>query len=209
MRKKRLLPLILWTVFLFSTCIAGSNNAYAHCDTMSGPVVKDAREAFEKKDITPVLKWVSQEKEPEVRAAFDAALTERSQGPTAQEKADMKFFETLIRIHRAGEGASFSGIKPAEAVEPIEVEADKALESGSAESLTGEMAGHLTGEIKKKFSLALEKKKHMNESVAAGREYVEAYVAYLHYVEGVHKAITAKAEHHSEEGGGQAEHDEK
>ena len=36
----------------------------------------------------------------------------------------------------------------------------------------------------------------MNESVDAGREYVEAYVEYVHYVEGLHNAVAGKGGHH-------------
>jgi len=186
-------------IFFISAFLIGSNSAYAHCDTMGGPVVKDAKVALEKKDVTPVLKWVKKEKEPEVRSAFEAALTERVKGPEAQEKADTKFFETLVRIHREGEGAPFTGMKPADAIEPIEQEADKALEAGSVDNLTTEMSQHLISGVKERFDRVLDKKKHMNDSVDAGREYVETYVDYLHYVEGVHKTIAGKGGHHHEE----------
>jgi hypothetical protein len=33
--------------------------ASAHCDTMNGPVVADARQALESGHLTPVLKWVN------------------------------------------------------------------------------------------------------------------------------------------------------
>ncbi len=39
--------------------------ALAHCDTLDGPVVKDARVALDAQDVTPVLKWVSRDKEGE------------------------------------------------------------------------------------------------------------------------------------------------
>lgn len=180
---------------LCCSLMTGSVKIFAHCDTMGGPVIKDARTALEKKDITPVLKWVSKENEPEVRAAFETALAERAKSPQARDKADMKFFETLVRIHRAGEGAPFAGIKPADAIEPIEVEADKAIESGSAADLTAEMSRHLATGVKERFDRVLDKRKHMNDSIKAGREYVEAYVEYLHYVEGIHKAIEGKSHH--------------
>ncbi len=111
----------------------------------------------------------------------------------------MKSFETLARIHREGEGATFTGIKPASAIEPIEAEADKALEAASVDNLTTERSKHLTTGVKERFDRVLDKKKHMNDSVDAGREYVEAYVEYLHYVEGVHKTIAGKGGHHPEE----------
>ena len=184
---------------MFSIALMGLNKSYAHCDTLNGPVVKDAQAALEKGDVAPVLKWVKKNVEPEIRTAFNTALVERAKGKEAKEKADMKFFETLVRIHRAGEGASFTGLKQADAVEPIVAEADKALETGSAGTLTAEMSKLLTNEVKEKFDRVLEKRKHKDESVEAGREYVEAYVEYVHYVEGMHTAILEKGDHHHAE----------
>ena len=195
MSKSNLVLILAVAAIVFSFLAFGTSRADAHCDTMGGPVVKDAEVALEKKDVTPVLKWVSKEKEEEVRAAFDVAIAERAKNPEAKEKADMKFFETLARIHREGEGEPFTGMKPADAIEPIELEADQALETGLVDNLTGEMSGHLTNSVKEKFDRALEKRKHKDESVEAGREYVEAYVQYLHYIEGVHKAISGKNGH--------------
>ncbi|MDD5465193.1 MAG: DUF6448 family protein [Candidatus Omnitrophica bacterium] len=190
---------VVFVTLVFVIICLGRAGVYAHCDTMGGPVVKDAKMALEKKDVTPVLKWVSKEKVPEVRAAFEAVLLERTKSPEAKEKVDMKFFETLVRIHREGEGVTFTGIKPADAIDPIEAETDKALEVGSVDDLTTEMSRHLTSSIKERFTRVLDKEKHMNDSVEAGREYVEAYVEYLHYVVGVHKAIAGEDEHHHEE----------
>jgi len=189
---------IVFCLLLFHPVISG-----AHCDTLDGPVVKAAKIALAKGDITPVLKWVKKEQEKGIREAFKKTLSVRTKGPEAKELADMYFFETLVRFHRAGEGASFTGLKPAGAVEPIVAEADKALETGSIDTLTTEMSKHLTNGVKERFDRALEKKKHMNESVDAGREYVEAYVEYVHYIESLHKAVVNKDGHHHEgsEGG--------
>jgi len=160
------------------------NSAFAHCDTMGGPVIKDAKEALEKGDITPVLKWIKKEYETEIIMAFNKTLSVRTKGTDAKELADMYFFETLVRIHRAGEGAPYTGLKPAGTVlEPSVAEADKALESGSADELVRMIVQSVTDGIKDRFAEVLEKKKHRNESVQAGREFVEAYVIFVHYVE--------------------------
>jgi hypothetical protein len=87
----------------------------AHCDTLSGPVVLTAKAALEKGDVTPVLKWVKKEDEKEIREAFARTLAVRKQSTDARELADTYFFETLVRIHRAGEGAPYTGLKAAEA----------------------------------------------------------------------------------------------
>jgi hypothetical protein len=167
----------------------------AHCDTLDGPVVADARVALDKADITPVLKWVKAADEPELRAAFARAQTVRKLDAAARELADSYFFETLVRIHRAGEGAPYTGLKPAGAVEPVIVKADQALEKGSVDDLAKTIASHAETGIRERFQHALETKQHAQESVAAGREYVAAYVTYVHYVEGVVQAVHAAAHH--------------
>jgi hypothetical protein len=167
------------------------NVVSAHCDTLSGPVVMTAKMALEKGDVTPVLKWVKKEHEGEIREAFKKTLAVRSKGPEAKELADMYFFETLVRLHRAGEGAPYTGLKPGEAVEPIIAEADKALESGSDDNPVKKVSDALASGIRDRFAYARETKKHADESVEAGREFVEAYVEFTHYVERLYLDATA------------------
>jgi len=164
---------------------------------MNGPVVTEAKAALEKGDVTPVLKWVSKDNEEEIRTAFKKTLTVRSKSIEAKELADMYFFETLVRLHRAGEGAPYTGLK-AVPVEPIIAAADKALEAGRSDELTKAVTGHVAAGIRERFEKAVEKKKHANDSVQAGREYVEAYVQYTHYVEGLHQAVVGGGDHHGE-----------
>ena len=110
-----------------------STQAFAHCDTLDGPVIQDARKALSAKDVTPVLKWVSPHDEQAVKKSFAEALA--VVGTKTAEARQQKFFEDLVRIHRAGEGAPFTGLKPAGTVEPAVAEADKALASGSSDAL--------------------------------------------------------------------------
>ena len=80
--------LLVPALFLFSLLmIPGSS--LAHCDTLEGPVVTDAKKALEKGDVNPVLKWVKKEQEGEIREAFKKTLAVRSKGPEAKELADM------------------------------------------------------------------------------------------------------------------------
>jgi hypothetical protein len=179
----------------FCALIAGSSQA--HCDTMNGPLIPEALAALDKGDVTPVLKWVKQEKEPEIELAFQQALAERSKSPAGKKLADTRFLETVVRIHREGEGASFTGIKD-ELVEPIVAMADKALAAGSADEMIRKISAHMASAIKSKFDKVTEAAKHKDNSTLEGREFVAAYVAYMHYVEGVHAAITAAGPHHDE-----------
>jgi hypothetical protein len=169
--------------------------ALAHCDTLDGPVVADARVALDKGDITPVLKWVKADDEPELKAAFAKARDVRKLNPEAKALADSYFFETLVRVHRAGEGAPYTGLKPAGTVEPPIAKADQALEKGNVDELAKAIASHTEAGIRERFQRALATKKHAQESVEAGREYVEAYVTYVHYVEGIVNAVHTKAQH--------------
>ena len=187
-------------VFLTTACFALAilltpQLALAHCDTLDGPVVADARIALAQGDVTPVLKWLQAEDEQEVRDLFAKTLAVRKLNPQAQELADTYFFETLVRVHRAGEGAPYTGLKAAGSVEPVVAKADKALEQGSVDELAKAIAAHTDKGIRERFNHAHETSKHAQDSVQAGREYVEAYVTYVHYVEGIAQAVHASAHH--------------
>jgi hypothetical protein len=173
--------------------VAGT--ASAHCDTMDGPVVLEAKAALAKGDVTPVLKWVRKDQEEEIRTAFKRTVTVRALSPEAKNLADMYFFETLVRTHRAGEGAPYEGLKST-APEPIIAAADAALAGGSIDDLTKKVGQHVAAGIRERFEKAVEKKKHATDSVEAGREYVAAYVEYTHYLEGLHKAAMGASDHH-------------
>jgi hypothetical protein len=176
-----------------SVLLAGS--VLAHCDTTSGPIIPEARAALNSGDVTPVLKWVKKENEAEIGAAFAKAVAVRAKGPEARELADQYFLETLIRLHRAGEDAPYSAIKD-EPVAPIVALADKSLADGSADEMVKRMSDHMAKGVKEKFNKAFEARKLKDKSVEAGREYVEAYVAYTHYIEGIHAAIKSAGGHH-------------
>jgi hypothetical protein len=183
--------------FLMSVAVASvaSGRVWAHCDSLDGPVVQDARLALEKGDPTPVLKWIKQEQEGEIRNALKQAIAVRGKGDDAKALADRYFFETVVRIHRAGEGEGFTGLKPANNVDPGIAAADRALQSGSAKELAMHLSAAVSEGIQKRFTVALERKKHAADSVEAGREYVEAYVDYTHFVESVNRLASHGASH--------------
>lgn len=170
--------------------------AIAHCDTLDGPVVTDAKKALEKGDVTPVLKWVKKENEENITASFKKTLAVRKQGKEAKELANMYFFETLVRIHRAGEGAPYTGLKPSEAVEPSVAEADKALETGSADNLIKHVTDAVAKGIRERFNRTKDAKKSADKSVESGREFVAAYVDFTHYVEKIYMDAAGPAHQH-------------
>lgn len=146
-----------------SLCLP-EKQAYAHCDTLDGPVVQTARSALERKDVTPVLKWVKKEHEQEIQDIFQKTLKVRGKGVEAKDLADHYFFETLVRIHRAGEGAPYTGLKPGNAVDPAVVLADKALEGGSVEKLVNILSNAMAKGIRERFQHASKTRKHADDS---------------------------------------------
>ncbi len=169
----------------------------AHCDTMDGPVVMAAKAALEKKEVTAVLKWVKPDAEPEIKSAFARTLAVRAKGAEARELADQFFFETLVRVHRAGEGAPYTGLKPAGTkLDPAIEAADLTLDSGKADALIKSVTEEVAAGIRRRFAEAIEKKKHAEHTVETGREYVAAYVEFVHYVEALHTTATRKASVH-------------
>jgi len=179
--------------------------ALAHCDTLDGPVVKDARVALDAKDVTRVLKWVSHDKEGEIREAFRHALGVRSLGPEARALADRYFFETLVRVHREGEGAPYTGLKPAgTAVDPGIAASDTALETGSVDLLVKLLTEEVDKGLRHRFAEAAEARKHATVSVEKGREYVAAYVEFMHFAERLLLNASSAASH--AEHGKPAEH---
>lgn len=189
---------ILSTALVVLTLLMIPQTALAHCDTLDGPVVETARIALDKGNVTPLLKWVRADEEQDIKAAFQKTLTMRAMGPEAKDFADMYFFETLVRIHRAGEGAPYTGLKPGAAIDPAVALADEALEGGSVDKLVKVLTNAMANGIRERFAKAYENQKHADESVSDGREFVESYVVFTHYVEGLHGLIKGNAAHHGE-----------
>lgn len=178
-----------------------AGNVLAHCDALDGPVINLARQALAKGDVKIILPWVAADKEAEIRKSFDLAMAVRGKGEKEKELADMYFFETLVRVHREGEGAPYTGLKPAGLdLGPAIPAADKALESGDPSPLLKLMNEKIHAGIHKYYMEAKEKKAHAGESVEAGRAYVQAYVPYLHFVERLYMDATTPIAHGAGDG---------
>ena len=87
-------------------------------------------------NVNLVLIWVPKDNEAEIKRAFEKTVAVRKLNPEARELIDMYFFETLVRIHRAAEGAPYTGLKPAgRDLGPAIPAADKALETGNVDPI--------------------------------------------------------------------------
>ena len=171
--------------------LALTTPAAAHCDAMDGPVVTEARQALADGDVTPVLKWVGSDDEQQIRDVFDKVRVAREQGGEARELADRLFFETLVRLHRAYEGATFTGLKPAGSeVSPAVAGADAALEAGDVDELARHIAQAVERTIRQRFDEANQARQHKDASVEAGRRFVDRYVVFVHYVKHLHELVS-------------------
>ncbi|WP_280546899.1 DUF6448 family protein [Halomonas sp. 11-S5] len=170
--------------------------ALAHCDAMDGPVITEAQKALDSGDISPLLKWVPAKDETALAESFDKTLAVRKLSDDAQELADQQFFATLVEIHRAYEGAPFTGIKPAGEIDPAIQAADRALEEGEIDPFLAQVVEQFEQQARSRFEATLEAKQQASDSPDKGREFVEHYVDYVHYLEEVHNVVAGNASVH-------------
>lgn len=186
----RMLFLALF-IFIFT------NTVSAHCDSMEGPVVKASIKALETGNINYVLVWVRAEDEKEIKEMFAKVNKVRSLSPEVKEFADMYFFETVVRVHRMGEGVGYTGLKPAEYKPEEGIEAaDIAIEKNSVENILSHLDEKYHSKVKELFDDLQSKKNYNVDDLTAGREYVESYVHFIHYVEGLFKGEENQMEEH-------------
>ena len=189
--KPLLAPFVAALVLLFAI-----PEAQAHCDALDGPVVTDARAALESGDLAPVLKWIAAEDEAEVRAAFEQTLAVRRQSAEAQNLADRYFFETLVRLHRAFEGEPYTGLKPAGQNHGASIHAaDAALESGDLGALKEMILHDVEHGLAERFEAARHARAHADHHTEAGRDFVHAYVEFVHYAKRLHENANSDAAH--------------
>lgn len=182
-----------------------------HCDSMDGPVVTAARRALDRHDVTEVLPYVKHDGEAEVTAAFQKAVGARNGNPAANEVADLFFCETVVRVHRAGEGAPYTGLKPAGlSTGPVIPAAERAIERGDPAELAQLLATKVRVEVEWRLHEVIELRPLVERSVEDARRYVEASLGLQVWSHGVYLAadrrphgegeehVEARAEEHTE-----------
>jgi len=196
-RTRLAIAIAVVTVALAAGSLLGIRVAAAHCDGMDGPVVKAAQQALQTGDINRVLIWVRSKDADEIKKAFEETLAVRKLNPQAQALADRYFFEKLVRLHRAGENAPYTGLKPAgRDLGPAIPAADKALKMDSDVALIELLTAKIQEGLRAHFNEVIETKNFASADVAAGRKYVAAYVAYIHYVERLYEAAERQVSGH-------------
>lgn len=197
---------ILVAGFSFAATLGWAAPALAHCDTLDGPVVAAARKALDTGNVNLVLVWVQKNDDAEIRSLYQRARNVRKAGGEAKELADLYFFETLVRVHRAGEGAGYTGLKPAGMVEPPIAAADKAIETGKLQPLGKLVTDRMEKGLHAHFDQVMAKRKYEPNDVQAGRAYSSAYVEFTHYAERLYNAAETMAPEHVEKTPGAPAH---
>jgi hypothetical protein len=200
MKEIKIIPIFIVVMLLFALTILLASGAFAHCDGLDGPVVIAAQKALESGNVTPVLIWVQKRDENAITEAFQKTLAVRKLDPKAKDLADRYFFETLVRLHRAGEGAPYTGLKQAgRDLGPAVPAGDRALEEGKLQPLAKLLMQTIEKGLHEQFEQAMSRKKFKADDVEAGREYIEAYVKYIHYVERLYEAAKVATHGHYSE----------
>ena len=164
--------------------LVGAEYAFAHCDGLDGPVVKAAQKALATNNVNLVLIWAQKESEPELRAVFQQTMAVRKLSPEGRALADRNLFE--------GESAPYTGLKPAgRDLGPAIPAADRAMASGGTAALEALLIKNLRAGLRDAFARVQATKSYDVNDVAAGREYVKAYVEYIHFVERLYEVTTA------------------
>ena len=171
--------------------------AFAHCDTLDGPVVAAARQALDTGDVNLALAWTQKADEQEIRTVFDQARAVRKAGGQAKELADAYFFETLVRVHRAGEGAPYTGLKPAGQIEASVAAADRAIATGQLEPVADMIGMRAKSGLHAQFERVMATRSYAPKDVDAARAHVAAYVQYVHYVEKLYDVAGGTVDEHA------------
>ena len=184
---------LLLSVILLS--FASPQIASAHCDSYDGPVIKDALKALEQQNVELVLKWVEPKYDEIITDKFNQTLKLKGSNEEVNKILRTHFLEKLVRLHREGEGASFTGLKPANSMTPMVEMADNSLEKNDINYVVNAVNSHLTEVLKERFAKAIELSKTKDNSVEQGRAYVEAYVEYTHTLEALEHILHGSMSH--------------
>ncbi|UUX33429.1 DUF6448 family protein [Fundicoccus culcitae] len=170
--------------------------AEAHCDTHAGPTYEALQNAIEENDFNHISYWVLPDSEAELKSTFDTTMSvmSKTEDEETLQLAEDYLFENFVRLHRAGEGAPYTGISD-EAVDEGVALADQSITAESLQPL--EDGGFITDEnrthVEAVFATLLERIDFDVEDTEAGRAYVESYVEFTHLFESGH---AEDVEHH-------------
>jgi hypothetical protein len=188
-----------------SGLILGVSDARAHCDSVDGPVAKGIQKALETGNINLVLPYAPATAEAELKATFAEARNVRALANDARKLADRSFMETAIRLHRAGEGAGFTGLKPVGIdYGPMIAAAERSLESGDLQPVKSALLEEIDHVLGERLAHIRELRKVSSEptnyaEVAAARDRISAELGFITFAEGLRQAVLEKTPAHYED----------
>ena len=186
---------ILTSIFTLVFMLSFTSTSQAHCDRVNGPVATDARKALETGNLSHALIWVTDKQADELKSAFEQSLKVYSKGNESQELAERYFMSETVRLHREAEGMPFKGLKPAQpSSKDIQI-AEQALASGELAPVTNMLANEIRKKTSELYRKVMETKSKKDNSVEAGRKWVDAYVQYIVYVHKLYQNIQAGPAH--------------
>jgi hypothetical protein len=176
----------------------GAQRAQAHCDAVDGPVAKAVQKALEDGNANPVLAYAPASAEVEIKTAFEKSRNVRGLGVDARALADQAFMETVIRLHRAGEGAAYTGLKPAGGdYGPVIPAAEHAVVSGDLAKLKSVLVEEIDHALSERLAHVRELQKGpLDPKTAAevpqARERVSAELGFITFAEALRQAVHGK-----------------
>jgi len=148
--------------------------------------------ALDAQDVEIALAFVDEASEAEVRTIFEEVSEIRTLRATVREIADRLFTETVVRLHRASEGAPFTGLKPAGLDHgPVIPVAERAIRTGSPDELIGELTHEVEVEVKARLDRVLALRARAHEGLRPAREYTSAMLALQVWSNQVHRSLRA------------------
>ena len=170
--------------------LEGRRFVAVRCFTLDGPVVTAARAALDADRVDLVLPYVPSDGEDEVRAAFELARKARPGGEAAREVAVLYFFDTVVRVHRRGEGAPHTGLKPAGLdVGPVIPLAAQAADTGDTAPLLALLRDELERQVTRRCQQVRSLAAHADEGVPAARAATSARLGLLVWSHKLHAAM--------------------
>ena len=182
----------LLMVFAF---MLASISGFAHCDSYDGPVIKDALKALDQNKVELVLKWIEPRQEKEIIPLFHKTYSLKNEDKEVYAIVEKHFLETLVRLHREMEGASFTGLKPAGSMTPLVEMADNSIAENDVEKVIKTVTNHLEQVLRERYAAVAKLNKTKDNSVEQGREYVHAYVQYTHTLEFLEHLLHGEISH--------------
>ncbi|WP_417369971.1 DUF6448 family protein [Gelidibacter japonicus] len=172
-----------------------SISGFAHCDSYDGPVIKDALKALDQNNVQLVLKWIEPQQEKEIIPLFHKTYSLKNEDKEVYAIVEKHFLETLVRLHREMEGASFTGLKPAGSMTPLVEMVDNSIAENDVEKVIKTVTNHLEQVLRERYATVAKLNKTKDNSVEQGREYVHAYVQYTHTLEALEHILHGDISH--------------